>query len=166
MKLDQKKDQLRVKFKMEDLEELNYYLGINFQSKGKKMVFNQEVYCQRVLKSFGMERAAFCPNPMVANIDELLKTKTVNKKERDEMEKFPYRALKGRLLNLSCHTRPDISFAVGVLARFIESPSLLHWKAGKRVLQYLVGTSNRGVVVGSEGNTSGIPGLSSYCDSD
>ena len=130
------------------------------------MVLNQEADFQRVLKRFGIERAAFCPTPMVANINELLKKKTVNEEEREEMEKFPHRALVGSLRYLSCHTRPDISFAVGVLARFVESSSLMHWKAGKRVLWYLVGTSKRGVVVGSEEDTSGIPRLSAYCHSD
>ena len=94
---------------------------------------------------------------MLSNMDELLKTKIVEEKECEQMKKVRYSVLVGSLLYLSCHTRPDISFAVGVLARIVESPSLMHWKAGKLVLRYLVGTSRRGVVVGSEGNTSGIP---------
>ena len=82
------------------------------------------------------------------------------------MEKFRYRALVGSLLYLSCHTRPDISFAVGVLPRFVERPSVIHWKAGKRVLRYPLGTSKRGVVVGMAGSLSEIPRLHAYCDSD
>ena len=67
---------------------------------------------------------------------------------------------------MSCHTRPDISFAVGVLARFVGSPSLEHWKAWKRVLRYLVGTSTKGIVVGSKDTTTEGTYLSAYCDSD
>ena len=166
MEVDKTKEKLRVKFKLEDLGELRYYLGIKFERNGRKMILNQEAYCQRILKRFGMDQAASCPTPMVANIDELLKRKTVGEKEQEEMEKFPYRALVGSLLYLSCHTRPDISFAVGVLARFLDSPSLEHWKAGKRVLRYLVGTSTKGIVVGSEGSTTEDTYLSAYCDSD
>ena len=54
MKLDQTKEQLRVKFKMEDPGEPKYYLAIKFERKRKKMVLNQEAYLQRVVKSFGM----------------------------------------------------------------------------------------------------------------
>ena len=51
------------------------------------------------------------------------------------MEDAPYRVLVGSLLYLSCRTRPGIAFAVGVLARFVENPSRLHWKAGKGILR-------------------------------
>ena len=38
-------------------------------------------------------------------------------------------------------TRPDIAYALGVLARFGANHGMAHWKAGKRVLRYLKGTS-------------------------
>jgi len=34
-------------------------------------------------------------------------------------------------------TRPDISFAVGMLGRYQSNPGLDHWKAAKKVLRYL-----------------------------
>jgi hypothetical protein len=37
-------------------------------------------------------------------------------------------------------TRYDISYAVGVLARFSANPVLKHWKAAKHLLRYLKGT--------------------------
>lgn len=55
-----------------------------------------------------------------------------------------YRSLVGRLL-YATHTRPDISYAVGILSRFVSSPSKLHFDAGKRVLRYLRGTQNYGI---------------------
>jgi len=39
-------------------------------------------------------------------------------------------------------TRPDISFAVGMLGRYQSNPGLDHWKATKKVLRYLQGTKN------------------------
>lgn len=49
----------------------------------------------------------------------------------------------GKLLYLSIATRPDISYAVGVLCRFSENPGQEHWAALKRVLRYL---SSRSVI--------------------
>ena len=37
-------------------------------------------------------------------------------------------------------TRPDISFAVGVLSKFCSKPTTAHFTAAKRVLRYLKGT--------------------------
>jgi len=39
-------------------------------------------------------------------------------------------------------TRPDISFAIGMLGRYQSNPGMDHWKAAKKVLRYLQGTKN------------------------
>lgn len=47
---------------------------------------------------------------------------------------------------LGMHTRPDIVYAVNELARHCSNPSTQHWVAAKRVLRYLAGTIDRGLV--------------------
>ena len=37
-------------------------------------------------------------------------------------------------------TRPDLAYAVGVLARFSHDPAERHWAGVKRVFRYLRGT--------------------------
>jgi hypothetical protein len=49
----------------------------------------------------------------------------------------PYLALIDKQLNLSMTTRPDISYAVGLLSRYMQDPTEDHWKAAKHVLPYL-----------------------------
>ena len=71
-----------------------------------------------------------------------------------------YRKLVGSLIFL-CNTRPDICFAVGVLSRFSNKPRESHWSAGMRVLKYIKGTLNYGILYGPRINT-----LNGYCDSD
>lgn len=60
-------------------------------------------------------------------------------------------------------TRPDIAYIVGVLSRFVENPSVVHWQGIKRVFRYLKGTENRGISfdIGSDSKQ-----LVMYCDSD
>ncbi|XP_073525529.1 uncharacterized protein [Phyllobates terribilis] len=43
-------------------------------------------------------------------------------------------------------TKPDIAFAVGKLSRYTSNPSVHHWQAVNRVLRYLKGTMNFGLV--------------------
>ena len=42
-------------------------------------------------------------------------------------------------------TRPDISFAVNLLARFSSSPTQRHWNKIKHVFRYLQGTIDLGL---------------------
>ena len=56
------------------------------------------------------------------------------------MKSVPYLQAVGALMYLSIATRPDIAYAVGVLARFNKDPGLLHWKAVKHLFRYLKGT--------------------------
>jgi hypothetical protein len=39
-------------------------------------------------------------------------------------------------------TRPDISFAVGMVSRYQANPGQSHWKAVKKILRYLKGTTD------------------------
>nr|GEY35673.1 retrovirus-related Pol polyprotein from transposon TNT 1-94 [Tanacetum cinerariifolium] len=72
-----------------------------------------------------------------------------------------YRSLIGRLIYVT-HSRPDLSFTVGVLSRFMHNPSKKHFGAAKRVLRYLAGTMKLGIWFREVEDFS----LKGYCDSD
>jgi hypothetical protein len=55
-----------------------------------------------------------------------------------DTQTFNYRSLIGSLNYLSVCSRPDISYAVGALSRFLENPTCTHWQAAVGALQYLV----------------------------
>ena len=61
-------------------------------------------------------------------------------------------------------TRPDISFAVGCLSRYLINPGKRHWDQAIRVLNYLRGTRNL-VVSYSQDSASGLT-LRGFSDSD
>ena len=58
------------------------------------------------------------------------------------MESIPYASVVGSLMYAQTCTRPDISFAVGMLGRYQSNPGMDHWKAAKKVLRYLQGTKD------------------------
>lgn len=60
-----------------------------------------------------------------------------------------YRALVGALLHLANCTRPDISFAVGVLSRYSQSPCESHWEAALGTLRYCLHTSSLALTYGA-----------------
>eukprot|EP00253_Pinus_taeda_P035397 PITA_35397 len=69
--------------------------------------------------------------------------------------------LTGKLLYLT-HTRPDLSFVVGLVARFLQNPRESHWKAAKRILRYVRGT----VQFGIHYSAKATPLLVGFTDSD
>jgi len=49
----------------------------------------------------------------------------------------------------SLGTRPDITYAVSILARFSQNPGRAHWEAVKRVFRYLAGTKTLKLTYGA-----------------
>ena len=74
-----------------------------------------------------------------------------------------YQALVGSLLYLSTKTRPDIAFAVSSAAWFCTSPTKEHWTVVKRILRYLNGTRQFGLLYKANTSSDEIAGFS---DSD
>ena len=69
--------------------------------------------------------------------------------------------LVGSLLYLT-HTRPDLSYAVSVIASYMHQKHEIHWKAAKNILQYVQGTKSFGVQYA----TSSSLELVGFSDSD
>jgi hypothetical protein len=62
----------------------------------------------------------------------------------------PYNNLIDNLQYAAVTTRPDINMAMSHLSRFVAQPSSKYWEAGKRVLHYLKGTIEVGLVLGGQ----------------
>jgi hypothetical protein len=73
--------------------------------------------------------------------------------EEEHMSSVPYRQLVGTLLHLTMQTRPDIANAVGELSKYMTNPGAKHWEAAKRVLRYIKGTINVGIVMDASKTT-------------
>jgi hypothetical protein len=66
---------------------------------------------------------------------------------------FPFREAVGSLLHLATHTRPDISITVGMLGRDMAAPSSQDVVTVKRLMRYLSGTRDYGLVLGGTGES-------------
>jgi len=79
----------------------------------------------------------------------------------NQVDSTKYRGLIGSLLYLTA-SRPDIQFGVCLCVRFQSNPKESHFKAAKRILKYLKGTTNVGIWYPNEYNIA----LSGFSDSD
>jgi hypothetical protein len=73
-----------------------------------------------------------------------------------------YRRMIG-CLRYPLHSRPDLSYSVGVCSRFMEKPTVMHAKAVKQILRYLKATFDFGHVYVQGGSADKLEG---YSDSD
>jgi len=91
-----------------------------------------------VLTKFGM---AVC-NPIGTPLEVGLQLVKANESD----DALPYREAVGSLMYLMVGTRPDLAFAIGKLSQFISCYGKEHWAAIKRVLQYVKGSMDKGLV--------------------
>ncbi|GJW95293.1 retrovirus-related pol polyprotein from transposon TNT 1-94 [Tanacetum coccineum] len=125
-------------FDMTDLGELKYFLGLEIVQNKTGIFMSQKKYIEDTLKKFNMSGCKMASTPM--NLNEKF---SVND-ETEMANAIVYRSLIGRLIYLT-HSRPDISYAVGVLSRFMHKPSKHHLGAARRILRYLGGSKEYGI---------------------
>jgi hypothetical protein len=70
---------------------------------------------------------------------------TLRKNKKITRDQLRYSQIIGSLMYLASATRPDISFAVSKLSRYMSNPGDNHWHALERVLRYLKGTISLGI---------------------
>ena len=83
-----------------------------------------------------------------------------------ETELLEYQRLIGKLMYLTCGTRPDIAFAVEQLSKYNANPRKGHLKATKRVVRYLKGTMQMELMFGQTPTNPPLYGLTGYANSN
>ena len=124
------KKEMVTKFEMSDLGKLTYYLGIEVCQDHRGITLKQDRYARKIMEDCRMAACNSVSTPMDVNVklSRLVAEKSIN--ERD------YRRSIGCLRYL-LHTRPDLSFSVGVLSRYMHDPKQSHGAALKQVMCYL-----------------------------
>ncbi|GJY42172.1 ribonuclease H-like domain, reverse transcriptase, RNA-dependent DNA polymerase [Tanacetum coccineum] len=136
--IDKFKAQMEEKFKMSDLGLLAYYLGIEVTQTEGDISIRQSAYAIKILKEAGMIdcNETLIPMDPGTRLTKITEGTMVNSTE--------YRSLI-RCLRYLLHTRPDLSYSVGLLSRFMQEPREQHMKAIRQVLRYVKGTKDYGI---------------------
>ena len=109
------KKEMTQEFEMTDLGLMKYFLGIEVKQVKSGILISQEAYATNILKKFRMEHCNSSVTPME------LGTKLSKFDEGVSVDANVYQSLVGSLRYLTC-TRPDISYSVGIVSRFMEDP--------------------------------------------
>lgn len=130
--MEQLKAFLLKRFRIKDLGDLKYFLGIEFARSKKGIFVSQKKYALDILQDSGLLGARPDSFPMEQN---LALTSTDGALLNDPTK---YRRLVGRLIYLTV-TRPDIVYPVRTLSQFMHEPRKPHWDAAMRILRYIKG---------------------------
>jgi hypothetical protein len=104
---------------MSDLVFLHYFLGLQVLKNNEGIFLSQSKYACDLLHSFYMDDCKLAPSPF-QSVVKLVATYTSPK-----VDATLYHHLVGSLLYLT-HTRPDLSFVVGLVSRYMQTPHESH----------------------------------------
>jgi len=124
----QTRNDLKLKFKMKDLGELKFFLGIEFARSKEGYVMSQRKYALELISEMGLSGAKPVSTPLDPNLkltsieyDTHVQGSGTTILDRPLKDVGKYQRLVGRLLYLTM-TRVDISFAVQTLSQFMHAP--------------------------------------------
>ncbi|KAG8497798.1 hypothetical protein CXB51_007413 [Gossypium anomalum] len=138
------KAQLREEFKMKDLGPAKKILGMEIlrDRKASKLYLSQKGYIEKVLCRFNMQRAKPVSTPLAAHFRLSSALSPQSDDEIEYMSHVPYSSAVGSLMYVMVCSRPDLSYAVSAVSRYMANPGKEHWKAVQWILRYLRGTTD------------------------
>lgn len=124
---------------MTDLGRMRFFLGIEVIQSAKGIFICQHRYAKEVLEMFGMEKSNAVANPVMPG------SKLSKDGDGNSVDATLYKQIVGSLMYLTA-TRLDLMFAVSLISRYMEKPTVQHLTVAKRILRYLKGTLELGIL--------------------
>lgn len=149
------KKQLQEKYEMKDLGEIRKYLGVEFTHTPNGLFLHQQPYAEQILRDWDM---LHCKPAHIPLPDGFITQSDTGTPSVDLSE---YCKIVGKLLFLTT-TRPDLSYSVGIAARFMSKPEQQHLDAVTHILRYIKATLDYGISF-QRSNTLTLEG---YTDAD
>ncbi|XP_047259823.1 uncharacterized mitochondrial protein AtMg00810-like [Capsicum annuum] len=165
--INQARADLQHKFKMKDLGDLKFFLGIDIARSKEGIVLSQRKYALEIIPEAGLSGAKPPGTPLKVNqkltsaeYDDHISYGTI---DGDAILKDPaaYQRLIGRLPYRAV-SRPNLSFAVQVLSQYMHCPKTKHIEAALRVVRYIKASPSLGLFMHAETTNK----LTTFCDSD
>ena len=155
--MDEINGELSRRFKIKHLGPVKMLLGARVtRDRGAGMIkLDQAHYVKMLLKAYGFDQCRIDPTPEVKSSGKISSREDSNdpippKQDRDSKHNkitvSNYREVVGALLWLQGLTRPDISHAVNIAARDSAEPTIESIMKVKRILRYLYGTPELGLI--------------------
>jgi len=129
---------LKQKFEMKDLGKLRYFFGIEVIQSPKGIWLLQRQYALNKLIEYGMMGCKHILIPLEQNVK--LSVDEGNLVEDTTM----YRRIVGSLIYMTI-TRLNLSYAVGMVSQFMQTPRKPHLDAVRRILRYIKHTLQCGI---------------------
>jgi len=149
------KESMKRNFDMTDLGKMRYFLGVEVLQKEEGIYMCQRKFTRDILDRFGMKNNNGVSNPIVPGV------KLSKKGGGAEVDITLYKQMIGSLMYLTV-TRPDLMFAVCLASRYMSAPTEAHFQVVKRILRYIKGTMEFGILYRRGGDEKVL----SYTDSD
>lgn len=149
--------ELKLQFNTRDMGNLSTFLGITYDFEKDKVRISQKPMINKILEKFRMENCNGASTPLEQNFN-------VSQEEEEDIIEVPYRELIGSLMYLSIGSRPDITYAVSYLSRYLDKPNKKVWNGAKRILRYLQETKTLCMIYEKQKNDK--IELVGYSDSD
>lgn len=150
---------LHSEFSLKDLGKLDYFLGIEVHhSSSGSLLLSQTKYIRDLITEANMDQANSIASPMASS------TKLSKYGSSSVTDPTYFRSIVGAL-QYATITRPEISYSVNKVCKFLSAPLEDHWKAVKRILRYLQGTLNHGLLIIPAPKHEPIS-LTGFCDAD
>ena len=146
---------MQAEFEMSMIWELTHFLGLQICQQDSGIFLSQSKYAKNLVKKFGLESTSSVRTPMSPNV------KLIIDLLGKSVDSSIYRSMIGSLLYLTV-SRPDISYNVGVCARYQVNPKESHVIALKRIIKYVKTTANFDVWYSKDTNDV----LAGYSDTD
>ena len=131
---------MQAEFKMSMIGELNHFLGLQICQQESGIFISQSKYAKNLVKKFDLESTSLVRTLMSPNVKLTVDFlgKRVDSLGKN-VDSSLYRSMISSLIYLTT-SRPDISYSVGVYARYQANPKESHLIALKIIIKYVKAT--------------------------
>ena len=150
-------------FDMKDLGSAKKILGMEISRDRKSglLFLSQQNYIKKVLQRFNMQNAKAVSTPIAPHFKLSAAQCPSTDAEIEYMSRVPYSSAVGSLMYAMVCSRPDLSYAMSLVSRYMSNPGKEHWRAVQWIFRYLRGTADSCLKFGRTDK-----GLIGYVDSD